>query len=137
MVSDSTVNEWLWHIVIDSTTGGDSTLWTNRADGAWSYSDTSATQEALALKYPAAPNDSYPYYDLTVTVVSTDVAVTVPAGEFTCYYYELDAPIIDNAIGGAGIPIPGLADTADADDHLVVLSDFIDAGLVERTVQGN
>ncbi len=94
VVGDSTVNDWLWQIVIDSTTGGDSTLWTNREDGAWSYTDTSATQEALALKYPANPNDTYPYYDLTVRVASTSAIVTVPAGQFTCYYYELNAPVI-------------------------------------------
>lgn len=94
VVGDSTVSDWLWHIVIDSTTGGDSTLWTNREDGAWSYTDTSATQEALALKYPATPGNSYPYYDLTVTVADTDAIVNVPAGQFRCYYYELDAPIV-------------------------------------------
>jgi hypothetical protein len=94
VVGDSTVNDWLWHIVVDSMTGGGRSLWTNREDGLWWYTDTSAVQEALVLKYPANTNDTYPYYDLTVRVASTNAIVTVPAGQFTCYYYELDAPIV-------------------------------------------
>ncbi len=94
VIGDSIINDSTWYLISDSTTFGDSSLWTNMDDGLWSWSDTTTPNAYLALKYPATAGESYPLFDpVTVTVESTNASVTVPAGTFECYYYRMHVPI--------------------------------------------
>ncbi|MCX6271486.1 MAG: hypothetical protein NTU44_09755 [Bacteroidetes bacterium] len=61
-------------------------------DGLWfAMNDTNMVlKPVLFYKYPATINEQYqPTSGVTVTVLSTSVNVTVPAGTFNCYEYEV------------------------------------------------
>jgi hypothetical protein len=94
VVGDTVINSWNWYF-LESDTGmtTDTSSWTNKTDGAWARTDSTGEPETLMLKYPAIAGESYPVYDVTVTVESIDASVTVPAGTFTCYYYRMHIPI--------------------------------------------
>lgn len=94
VIGDSIIEDSTWYLISDSTTFGDSSLWTNMDDGLWAWSDTTTPNAYLALKYPATAGESYTLFDpVTVTVESTNASVTVPAGTFECYYYRMHVPI--------------------------------------------
>ncbi len=93
VVGDSTIEDWTWYLMVSDTAGADSSLWTNKEDGAWAWTDSAGAPEALMLKYPASPGESYPVYDVTVTVESISTSITVPAGTFDCHYYRAHIPI--------------------------------------------
>lgn len=87
VIADTIISDSLWY-VIEDTTSSDHQYSVNREDGAWTYMDTAASPEALALKFPATAGETYPYYDATIEVESINVTITVPAGTFTCHYYR-------------------------------------------------
>ena len=93
VVGDSTIEDWTWYLMVTDTAGADSSLWTNKEDGAWAWTDSAGAPEALMLKFRATPGESYPVYDVTVTVESISTSITVPAGTFECYYYRAHIPI--------------------------------------------
>ena len=77
--------------------------WTNRNDGLWSRIPWgNENLEYLRAKYPATAGENYPgpMTEQIITVISTDSAVTVPAGTFKCYVYliddgsAVDAPVV-------------------------------------------
>jgi hypothetical protein len=59
----------------------------NRSDGLWAYNDS---QTWLLWKFPAGEGDSYRRLFDTVTVVSTNAIVSVPAGTYHCYQYHFE-----------------------------------------------
>jgi len=91
--ADTLIGDSVW-MVLDDVSSSNNAYAVNRSDGVWYWSDTLSPPEALALKYPATAGQSYPFYEATITVVSTSASVTVPAGTFSCYYYEANVPII-------------------------------------------
>jgi hypothetical protein len=92
VVGDSIINDTTWYIMT-SDTGAGISLWTNKDDGAWVWTDSAGQPQALMMKYPATPGESYAVYMVTVTVESVSTSVTVPAGTFECYYYRAHIPI--------------------------------------------
>lgn len=93
VVGDSTIEDRTWYLMVSDTAGADSSLWTNKDDGAWAWTDSAGAPEALMLKYPTNPGESYPVYYVTVTVESISTSITVPAGTFDCHYYRAHIPI--------------------------------------------
>lgn len=93
VVGDSTIADTTWYHMAGSTGGVDTSLWTNKEDGAWMWTDSAGQPQALMMKYPATAGESYPVYAVTVTVESTSTSITVPAGTFECYYYRAHIPI--------------------------------------------
>ena len=93
VVGDTMINDWPWYFLETDTSGTDTSLWTNRDDGAWAWTDSAGTPEVLMLKYPAVPGESYSVYSVSVAVEAVDMNVTVPAGTFSCYYYRVYIPI--------------------------------------------
>ncbi len=91
---DTIIVDTTWYLFLDEDSASvDTSIWTNKDDGAWSWTDSASAPQALFFKYPANPGDSYPLYDVTVTVESINESVTVPAGTFTCYYYRVHIPV--------------------------------------------
>lgn len=97
IIPDTTYGDEHWF-----TLAGGTILLSNREDGTWArygFSDTMDLQEpVIYLKYWAEPWETYlsgSYLGSTVTVVSTDSVVSVPAGSFKCYYYKWDRPDIN------------------------------------------
>ncbi len=76
----------------DSYVGGYSLL-AERGDGIWTYyGDQSTVEQCLLYKYPVTAGDSYSYCDntdMTITVLSTNESVSVPAGDYQCYCYQM------------------------------------------------
>ncbi len=93
VVADTVINNRAWYFLTADTTGADSSLWTNKIDGAWAWTDSVGQPEALMMKYPSTAGESYPVYDITLTVESISTSITVPAGTFECYYYRAHIPI--------------------------------------------
>jgi hypothetical protein len=93
VIGDTAIESRTWYFMETDSGGTDTSLWTNKENGAWAWTDSSGSPEVLMLKYPASPGESYPVYDVTVTVESTNTEETVPAGSFTCYYYRAHIPI--------------------------------------------
>ncbi len=91
--SDTLIGDSTWMVLEDASSSSHQYA-VNRDNGVWYWSDTLSPPEALALKYPATAGENYPFYEATITVVSTNASVTVPAGTFSCYYYEANVPII-------------------------------------------
>jgi len=92
IVGDSVINDTTWYIMT-SDTGAGSSVWTNKDDGAWLWTDSAGQPQALMMKYPASVGESYGVYMVTVTVDATTASVTVPAGTFECYYYRAHIPL--------------------------------------------
>ncbi len=67
----------------------------NRSDGLYCFTGDSGSPFALLYKYPAKVGDSYSEGNRTITVVSVNDTITVPAGTFVCYHYEVLAPYAD------------------------------------------
>ncbi len=47
--------------------------------------------EELFLKFPSAVGESYTWSGFTVTILSVDTTITVPAGAYSCYHYCLSS----------------------------------------------
>ena len=93
VVGDSSIADWTWYLMVSDTADADSSLWTNKTDGAWAWTDSAGQPEALMMKYPATPGESYTVDMVTVTVESISTSITVAAGTFDCYYYRAHIPI--------------------------------------------
>ena len=94
ILSDTVIQGTTWYFH-NSTILDPSVLFAEKADGLWGLS-LSPTQgfSALFLKYPAIANETYPslHFDTDtslVVVISTNQAITVPAGTFSCHHYHL------------------------------------------------
>jgi hypothetical protein len=59
----------------------------NRTDGLWALDNS---QTWLLWKFPAVEGESYRRLFDTVTVVSTNAIVSVPAGTYRCYQYHVE-----------------------------------------------
>jgi hypothetical protein len=106
IIRDTTIQNEKWYmaerhshtfIPTDASKKYNTALWINRADGHWvgPYGPGMQFLLYLAVKYPASVNDSwqlpqwdYTYPIITPTVISTNVRVDVPAGQFVCYEIE-------------------------------------------------
>jgi hypothetical protein len=81
-------NETFYIITVNGVRDPEVPPLTERSDGIywyWSLPDTIA----LCLKYPAAVNDWFYWGNDSAVVVSTNISVTVPAGTFSCYQYDI------------------------------------------------
>jgi hypothetical protein len=88
---DSIIDDSTWYIMTSDAVSA--SLWTNKDDGAWTWTDSVGQPQVLMMKYPATPGESYPVYSITVTVEDTLAEITVPAGTFYCHYYRAHIPI--------------------------------------------
>ena len=93
VVADSIIADTTWYLMTGASIGLGTSLWTNKEDGAWMWTDSVGQPQVLMMKFPATPGESYPAYQITVTVESVSAMVTVPAGVFECHYYRAHIPI--------------------------------------------
>lgn len=79
----------MWELTLNDTVLGSAPV-RNTKEGYWFGS-------ALQIKYPASEGDTYQWVSgspespgdtVDVTVVETNLSVSVPAGSFTCYIYR-------------------------------------------------
>jgi hypothetical protein len=83
------------HIIYDNVSAYDSTeyYYTNRDDGLW-IRETPGGTAYLKAKYPATPSNVYASFNEffgsipSVTVVDTGMVVSLPQGNYRCYYYR-------------------------------------------------
>lgn len=85
IAKDTTIEGGTWYIATANGSSGEMLPGQIRDDGMWGWDGDSAV---LVWKYPATIGDVFIIGFDTVTTVSIDTSITVPAGTFVCINYR-------------------------------------------------
>ena len=91
ILRDTTISNEKWYQLSESRY-----FLTNRTNGLWALDlSLPSPSPELLLKYPGLVGDGWNYRvpgggpdSLRVTIVSTSTPITVPAGNYSCYFYR-------------------------------------------------
>lgn len=114
VVADTLIGEETWYRLQAPSFQAQACLvgyYTTRDGDVWYWPDPSAGPPYRQYLYPAASGTTYPYGDpnavATATVEDTDAPLTVPAGTFPSYWYDIDyAELAGYPVAEATPPIP-------------------------------